>query len=227
MGRCVPEGIASGIEAVHRQHGVEFHFGVCVNSIVGDDTSITLLLENGALVDADFCAIGIGVIPNTELAEAAGLEVDDGIMVDHQSRSSDAHIWAAGDVTRRLDPISGRIVRQENWKNAEHQAEVAVHGMLDLLPPASQVPWFWSDQYDLNLQVYGLPESWDGGIWRPSERSDQSLLVLAHGDQVEAAAGINVPRDMAMLRDIIGKRRRIDASLVADATKRPTQWIKP
>src|SRR5262249_6691256 len=122
-------------------------------------------LGDGTRVDIAAAVVGIGVVPETGLASAAGLAIDNGIAVDDHGRTSDPAIYAAGDVTSHPNALLGRRVRLESWENAQNQAIHVGKAILGKAErPYAEIPWFWSDQYDLNIQLAGLPTRWDRAV---------------------------------------------------------------
>ena len=145
--RGVPAQIASRLEGLHREHGVDVRTGVAIVAFEGDGR-----------VDRVTVVIGGGIAPNLELAEAAGLPVDNGIVVDDRLRTSDPLIFAVGDVASFPHPLFGRRIRLESWKNAEEQPCIAAVNIRGGNEPITAAPWFWSDQYDHTLQIAGVPD---------------------------------------------------------------------
>ena len=157
--RGVPEEIAAVVTARHRSEGAEILCGTGIASIDGDADEVRITLADGRTVAADLAVIGIGASPVTGLAEEAGLAIENGIAVDRCLRTSDPDIYAAGDCCSfPLDIYGGRRVRLESWRNAQDQGTLAAKNMLGADEPISAVPWFWSDQHDLTLQIAGLAD---------------------------------------------------------------------
>ncbi|MGH7091503.1 MAG: NAD(P)/FAD-dependent oxidoreductase, partial [Stellaceae bacterium] len=172
LARVAPLEIAEYVADLHRRNGVVVHTGISVTAIEDLGGELRIVTAEGEHAAADYAAIGIGAQPNIELAETAGLAVEDGIKVDEFGRSSDPQIFAAGDVTRHWNPLVGRAIRLEAWQNAQNQAIAVAKIMAGGTEPFSEVPWFWTDQYDMNLQMAGAPAGWDELVWRgePVER---------------------------------------------------------
>ncbi len=155
--RGVPAEIAAILHKAHADHGVRILCGQAIASMTETARGVAIRLADGGLVEADLVVVGIGAKPNIELAEAAGLAIDNGIAVDDRLRTSDPHIFAAGDCCSfPLALYGGRRVRLEAWRNALEQGPLAALNMLGRDQTHTAVPWFWSDQYDLGLQVAGL-----------------------------------------------------------------------
>jgi len=159
LGRAVGPEVARFYSDCHRAAGVDLHCGASVRAFVGDERVAAIETADGRRFACDVAIIGIGVVPNVELAAAAGLACENGIVVDELARTADVNVVAAGDCTNHT--INGRRVRLESVPNAVHQARVAAGTLLGAPAPYSEVPWFWSDQYDLKLQIVGLSHGYD------------------------------------------------------------------
>ena len=212
---CPPE-IGRFMAELHRRNGVELRTAVSIEAIVEADGALALRTADGDTVAADIVLAGIGAQPNVELAQAAGLVVENGVVTDEFGRTSDPHIFAAGDVTRHFNPLLGRKIRLEAWQNAQNQAIAVAKIMAGGDRPYAEVPWFWSDQYDVNLQIAGAPEHWGGLIWRGGP-NDKAFTVFAVSDGVPIAAiTMNNGRDMRAARELITRRRPVDPARLAD-----------
>jgi 3-phenylpropionate/trans-cinnamate dioxygenase ferredoxin reductase component len=158
LSRCVPASIAARLARRHAVAGVEIILGRRIEHVVASAHGAAIRLEGGRAIEADAVLVGIGAAPRTALAEAAGLAVDQGILVDETLRTSDPDIFAAGDVTVCPHPLGDGRQRLESWQNAEEQGARAARNMLGSGERCSSLPWFWSDQYELSLQMAGHPE---------------------------------------------------------------------
>jgi 3-phenylpropionate/trans-cinnamate dioxygenase ferredoxin reductase component len=187
--RSVPAELAQRLKARHEEDGVHFIMNASIRRIdrVGEEISITL--QDGVEIASDLAIAGIGAAPNTALAERSGLEVDDGIVVDSRLQTSDPDVFAAGDACRFLHPGLQRHIRLENWKNAEDQAPVAASNMLGKTVIYNPSPWFWSQQYDLLLQVAGFPGSASHVVKRIAP--DNNFLILFHLADDGSIAGVS------------------------------------
>lgn len=220
LARVAAPEIGNYLTMLHKSKGVDLRTGVKVTAIEDTGAGLRILMDGAEPLIADYAAIGIGAQPNTELAQAAGIEVRDGILVDAHGRSSDPAIYAAGDVTRHLNPLLGRQIRLEAWQNAQNQGIAVAKIMAGGQDPFSEVPWFWTDQFEVNLQMAGAPDRWDQIVWR-GEPSDPgfTLFQLLEGKLV-AAVTVNNARDMRFARMLIQKGRSVDPAVLADkATK--------
>jgi 3-phenylpropionate/trans-cinnamate dioxygenase ferredoxin reductase subunit len=178
---------------LHRAHGVEFRFGDGASELLGQGGRVTgVRTTGGAELPADVVVVAIGAAPDVTLAAAAGLEVDNGILVDAMLQTSDPRIFAAGDVANQVHPLLGRRVRVEHWANALHGGPAAARSMLGQRVPYDRVPYFFSDQYDLGMECSGLPEpgTYDEVMYRGEVgRLEFIAFWLLRGSVV---AGMNV-----------------------------------
>jgi len=212
---CPPE-IGRLMADLHRRNGVELRTGVTIAAIVEAGGALEIRTADGGRIAADVVLAGIGAEPNVELAQAAGLAVDNGVVTDAFGRTDDPHIFAAGDVTRHYNPLLGRRLRLEAWQNAQNQAMAVAKAMAGGAQPHAEVPWFWTDQYDVNLQIAGAPERWDGLVWRGGI-GDKAFTVFATAESRPVAAlTMNNGRDMRPARELIARQRVVDPARLAD-----------
>lgn len=216
MSRVVSEQVSSFYEAEHRQHGVDLRLATGLSGFSGKETVAEVNLSDGSSIPTDLVLIGIGVVPNVELAQDAGLHVDNGIRVDEFCRTSEQNIYAIGDCTSHPNSLLGRQLRLESVHNALEQAKTAASNICGDALVYSQVPWFWSDQYDLKLQIAGISQGYDHTVLRgdPAERSF-SCLYLKDG-QLIAIDSINSPRDFMQSKPLIGNREVISPDTLAN-----------
>lgn len=184
----------------HGKIGVDVRLACRVSG--GGDRSVQL--EDGELLDADLVVVGVGVLPNTRLAEDAGLEVDDGVLVDEFGRTSDPDIFAAGDVTRHFNPLLGRRVRLENWQNANQQGEAVGRNMAGVPTTYAEIPWLWSDQGALDLQMAGAPIDPDTVIVRGACADEEGISVFQfEGNKLTGGMTINRGKEMPIIRRLL------------------------
>lgn len=223
--RGVPTAIAGFIHQAHMTEGVEILCGEAIASIGEDRTAVRISLASGRTVTADLAIIGIGAVPVTDLAEMAGLAVDNGIAVDAQLRTSDPHIFAAGDCCSfPLAVYGGRRIRLEAWRNAQEHGALAARNMLGAEEAHAAVPWFWSDQYGLTLQIAGLPDEGEHMIRRDVDDGAFILFHLKDDGRLVAASGIGpdnvVARDIRLAEMLIARSAHPDpTSLASPAVK--------
>ncbi|SFJ37190.1 3-phenylpropionate/trans-cinnamate dioxygenase ferredoxin reductase subunit [Phyllobacterium sp. CL33Tsu] len=211
--RGVPQEIAEVIAARHRHEGVSLRCGTGIASINDTDDSVNITLADGMEIAADLAVIGIGAVPVTDLAEAAGLETANGIIVNDWLQTSDPDIFAAGDCCAfPLAIYGGRRVRLEAWRNAQEQGSLAARNMLGGREPHESVPWFWSDQYELGLQVAGLADEATETIRRDLGDDAFILFHLAADGRLVAASGIGpgnaVAKDIRLAEMLIQRSAR-------------------
>jgi 3-phenylpropionate/trans-cinnamate dioxygenase ferredoxin reductase subunit len=216
MSRVVSPQVSDFYQQEHTTRGVDLRLATGLAAFGGVDRITSVELDNGTSIPADFVVVGVGVIPNTELAAAAGLVVDNGIVVDDRCQTSDADIFAIGDCTSHPNAIYGRRLRLESVHNALEQAKTAASNICGRDMHYSQVPWFWSDQYDLKLQIAGLSQGFDHVVMRgdPASRSF-ACMYLASGKLI-AVDAINSPRDFVQSKALIAARSIIDPERLGD-----------
>ncbi|UVK41416.1 FAD-dependent oxidoreductase [Mesorhizobium sp. AR10] len=211
--RGVPAEIAEIVHAAHETEGVNILCGEGIAAIADDGAEVRITLAGGRDIVADLAVIGIGAVPVTGLAAEAGLTIDNGIAVDAELRTSDPDIFAAGDCCSfPLAVYSGRRVRLEAWRNAQEQGALAAKNMLGAGEAHAAVPWFWSDQYGLSLQIAGLSDEGHSSVRRDLGDGAFILFHLAQDGRLVAASGIgtgnSVARDIRLTEMLIGKRAR-------------------
>lgn len=214
--RCMPPFLGRHYAELHRSHGVVVRTGTRVLGITDENDRARVLTASGEVPPADVVVLGLGIIPNVELARAAGLEVDDGIVVDEFGRTSDPRVYAAGDVSRHFNPLLGRRLRLESWQNAQNQAIAVAHNVLGAARPYAQVPWFWSDQFDVNLQMSGLPEPGDEVIRRGRPGDGAALFLHVRQHRLAAAIGLNCARELRIAQQIITLGGAVSGASLAD-----------
>lgn len=206
---------------LHTSHGVDIREGVGLERLEGERGKVTrAVLSGGEVLDVDFVVVGVGITPATQLAEMAGLELDNGIKTDAQGRTSDASIWAAGDCASF--PFQGSRIRLESVPNAIDQAEVVAQNMLGAAKDYIATPWFWSDQYDVKLQIAGLNTGYDDVVTRQGEGQQVSFWYYA-GDQLVAVDAMNDPRAYMVAKRLIDMGKTADKTVVSD----PSADLKP
>ena len=215
--RTVPPEISEYLSRLHSTHGTQVILGASVSRLSRNaEGMLVVTLGDGRELACDAVVVGIGLLPNDELAREAGLACDGGIVVDAQCRTSDADIFAAGDVASWHCDWAGRRMRLESWQNAQEQGIAAARSALGLEVDHQPLPWFWSDQYDTNLQIYGVPISSHRVVVRGAPESDSFVLFYLDGNVVSAALGPNSARDLRFARRLIEQRKVIDPERLAD-----------
>lgn len=200
------------MRALHQGHGVRVLEGVGLDRLLGEGRVTGARLTDGQELAADFVIVGVGITPESALAESAGLTIDNGIATDAQGRTSDAHIWAAGDCASF--PTPGGQMRLESVQNAIDQAELVADNMLGAGRSYAPVPWFWSDQYDLKLQIAGLNTGYDRVVARDTEGARSHWYF--RGESLLAVDAMNDPRAYMVGKRLLEAGRSPAAAAVAD-----------
>jgi 3-phenylpropionate/trans-cinnamate dioxygenase ferredoxin reductase component len=218
--RVLGRQVARVFAGLHREHGVDLRCGVQISEVTGSDGKATgVRLADGRHVEADAVIAGVGIAPSSQLAAAAGLEVDNGIWVDTQLRSSDPDIYAAGDVANAFHPLLGKHVRVEHWANALHQPRAAAKAMLGQHVAYDRVPYFFTDQYDLGMEYSGYvePDGYDQVIFRgDSSRREFIAFWLGPGGRVLAGMNVNIWDVNDTIQALVRAAKPVDASRLAD-----------
>lgn len=198
---------------LHTSRGVNIMVNTGVSGFEGDGR-VSHVLCGDTKVEADLVIVGIGIVPNVELAEAAGLACDNGIVVDDHCQTSNPDIYAAGDCTNHPNPILNRKLRLESVPNAMEQARVACTNMLGGDKVYAAVPWFWSDQYELKLQMVGFSSDGDRSVVRGDKANNQFAVFYLAGDKVVAVDAVNSPKEFMVCKQLYGKS--VDSAALAD-----------
>jgi NADPH-dependent 2,4-dienoyl-CoA reductase/sulfur reductase-like enzyme len=204
MARVIPRQLGDFYADFHRRKGVDLRLATAVSRITDEQGRALVHTDRGDPILADTVVVGIGVIPNVELAQAAALDTDNGIVVDEYGRTCDPLIYAAGDVTSHFNSLLGRRVRLESWQNAQNQAIAVARNILGAGTAYAEVPWFWSDQYELNLQIAGIPHADDEIVRRGVPGGGVPALCFhLRAGRLVAAIGINSAREVRFGKEII------------------------
>lgn len=198
---------------LHTGHGVEILEGVGLQQLIGDGTVSGAVLSDGTELVLDFVVVGVGITPNTGLAEMAGLDIENGIKTDSFGQTSVPHIWSAGDCASF--PYQGNRIRLESVPNAIDQAEIVAQNILGAERAYIAKPWFWSDQYDCKLQIAGLNAGYDNVVIRDGGDDSQSVWYYA-GDSLLAVDAMNAPRDYMVGKRLIEMGKSPDKAAIQD-----------
>ncbi len=213
LARCVGHSVASFIAETHREKGVRVLTGRSVIGTLEAGGSGWVVLDDGSRLPADRIVAAVGVVPNVELAERAGLPVANGIVVDEHGRTSDPAIYAVGDATFQ----SWRQRRLESWANANAQAAAAAAHILGQPRPCTEPEWFWTDQYDLNVQTVGAPEGEE--IVRGDPATNAFTVFHLRGGALVGATAVNAGRDIAIARRALASGASVDPAALADLAR--------
>ncbi|MGH6841809.1 MAG: NAD(P)/FAD-dependent oxidoreductase, partial [Methylocella sp.] len=220
LARVAAPDLSQFYERIHRDAGVDIRTGVTVSGFTAGDEEGNVggvVCAGGQSLAADIVLIGIGLVPNIELAEQAGLAVDDGIVVDAESRTSDPNIYAIGDCAMHAHHgFLQRKIRLESVPNAIEQARAAAASIMGLPIPAAAAPWFWSDQYDLKLQMAGVSDGYEELAIRGSMEASSFIAFYLKEGRVIGADSVNRLGEFMAAKRIVGERMEIAAARLAD-----------
>ena len=216
MSRVVSPQLSEFYQQEHQAHGVTLKLSTGTSGFSGSKKLQYVLLDNGDKLAADLVVVGVGIVPNIELADAAELETENGIVVDDHCRTSDAKIYAVGDCTFHPNAVLGRSLRLESVHNALEQAKTAASNICGEEATYAQVPWFWSDQYDLKLQIVGLSQGYDEVVMRGDPLTRSFACLYLRDGQLIAVDAVNSPKDFMQSKALIANRARIDPRQLAN-----------
>lgn len=201
---------------IHREHGVELRTGEGVESIEQTDGGVVVRTTLGASIEGDAVVVGVGIEPNIELGESAGAKIDNGIVVDEFCRTTVGGVFAAGDIANHWHPVFGRHVRVEHFDNAIKHGAAAARNMMGRAEPYDDPHWFWSDQYDHNLQYSGYAARWDQIVVRGSTEERNFVAFYLEDGVVLAALGLNRGKDVRRAMKLIRTKAKPDPKLLRD-----------
>jgi len=216
--RALGEEIGRVVEGLHRDHGVELILEDAVTAFEGAGKVERIVTRNGRRIECNLAVFGLGIEPATELVAGTTVRVDNGIVVDDQCRTNVPGIFAAGDVANHYHPVCGRQMRVEHWQNGVKQGAAAARSMLGRSQSYDEVHWFWSDQFDANIQYAGFHADWDTIVVRGSLAERKFLAFYLADGRVESVVAINQGRDLRRTLPIIKARVRVDPARLADPT---------
>ena len=215
LGRVTAPEMSGYYTRAHRARGVDVRLSTAVDAFEGDGT-VRHVNCGAETIPADVVVVGIGVVPEVGLAESAGIVCDDGIVVDERCATSAVQIHAVGDCTRHPNPVLGRTLRLESVHNALEQARTAASNIAGTPAKYEQVPWFWSDQFDLKLQMVGMSQGYDTIVQRGSMDADDFAMFYLKDGVLIAVDAVNRPREFMACRKLVPERPRIDPEKLAD-----------
>ena len=213
LARVTTPAMSDFYHRLHEGRGVRIHTGARVTGFSGNGRVASVQCGDESFA-ADFAVVGIGILPNVELAQAAGLECDDGILVDERCCTTDPHIYAAGDCTNHPNPLLERRLRLESVPNAMEQARIAAANLSGKPREYAAVPWFWSDQYELKLQMVGFSGDGDSEVVRGEMAANQFAVFYLNDGKIVAADAVNSPKEFMLCRRLVGQPA--DAAALAD-----------
>ena len=216
MSRVVSPETSAHYLALHREAGVDVRTGASVTAFEGKGRVARVRCADGTAFEADYVVVGIGIGANDALAAAAGLDTDDGVVVDEYGAASQPGVWAAGDCTRHPSRLYGRRIRLESVHNAMSQAKAVAANLCGKATPYDEAPWFWSDQYDTKLQIVGLAQGADERVMRGDPARGAFTVFHLRDGAVIAAETVNGMRDHLACRKLVGAGARPPREALAD-----------
>jgi len=216
MNRTVDPQISEYYLNLHQSYGVKFHFNTSLETINKLSDSLEVVCSDGTEVKADSVLIGAGVVPNVELAEKAGIHCDNGIIVDEFGQTNFKNIYACGDCTNHPNKILNKNLRLESVHNAMEQAKTVASSVMNNPMEYSQVPWFWSDQYDHKLQIVGLSGDHDLVTMRGNTSDAKFMLFYTKDEELIAVDAINNPKEFLISRKLVANKVKIKPNVISD-----------
>jgi 3-phenylpropionate/trans-cinnamate dioxygenase ferredoxin reductase subunit len=214
--RVFGEVVGRTIATLHQAHGVRTVFDDTVAAFEGDTHVARVVTRNGLRIECDFVVAGIGIEPEVGLLDGSGVAIDNGVLVDRYLRTNIDGIFAAGDVANHYHPVFDRHIRLEHWQNAVRQGAAVAQSMLGGRSAYDEIPWFWSDQYDTNLQYVGFHSTWDQLVVRGHLDSASYLACYLNKGRIAAAVGLNRARDVRRVMPLIRSRAIVDVGRLQD-----------
>jgi 3-phenylpropionate/trans-cinnamate dioxygenase ferredoxin reductase subunit len=214
--RVLGPEVAEVYEGMHRDHGVRFHFGEGPARFEGNGRVGAVVTDEGTRIECDFVVVGVGIGPATDVVDGTDVAVDNGVVVDERCRANVDGVFAAGDVANHFHPVFGRRLRVEHWDNALKQGATAALNMLDRDVTFDDPHWFWSDQYEHNLQYMGHAIRWDEVVVRGSLEERRFLAFYVNEGLVDGVVGLDRGRDVRRSAALIKSRRPVDPDVLRD-----------
>ena len=214
--RVLGEAVGQSIADLHRAHGVRTVFEDTVAAFEGTRRVSRVITKSGLRLECDFVVAGIGIEPVVDIVEGTGVRIDNGVVVDEYCQTNVPGIYAAGDVANHYHPVFDRQIRVEHWHNAVKQGAVAARNMLGRAVPYDEIHWFWSDQYEANLQYAGFHTKWDQLVVRGRLDSGSFLAFYINDGRIDAVAGLNRAKDVRRAIPLIKARRMVNPGDLQD-----------
>jgi len=214
--RVLGEAVGATLAALHQSYGVHTIFNDIVEAFEGAERVECVVTKAGLRIACDLVVVGIGVEPVVDLLEGSGVPVDNGVVVDEYCAAGVPGIYAAGDVANHYHPVFGRRIRVEHWQNAQRQGINAARNMLGQRVPYDEIPWFWSDQYDANVQYAGHHTSYDELIVRGRLDAGSFAAFYLNRGVIDAAVSVNNAKDVRRAMPLIKSRRPVDPDRLRD-----------
>ena len=214
--RVLGEGVGQTIAKLHRDHGVRMIFEDTVAAFEGTRRVGCVVTKAGLRLECDFAVVGIGIEPAVEALADSGIQVDNGVVVDEYCQTNVSGIYAAGDVANHYHPVFDRRIRVEHWQNAIKQGAAAARNMLGRRIAYDEIHWFWSEQYDANLQYAGFHTQWEQLVVRGRLESASYLACYVNAGRIDAAVGLNRAKELRRIMPLIKARRPVNLERLRD-----------
>lgn len=227
LAHILGEEMGRVFESFHREHGVQMYFEEFAARFEGDGRVRRVITRSGRQLECDFVVVGVGVEPVTEVVAGTGVKLDNGIVVDEYCQTNIEGIYAAGDVARHYHPLVGRHIRVEHYQNAISQGQAAARNMLGKQQPYAEVHWFWSDQYDYNIQYAGFHGEWDQFVVRGNLDQRNFIGFYLQNHRIGAAVAMNRPKDLRLTMPLIQAKVQVDAKNLADESVKLRSLLPP
>src|SRR5262245_41408587 len=216
LARVLGEDVGQRLADLHQAHGVRTVFEDTVVAFEGTSRVERVLTKGGQRLECDFVVVGIGIEPAVDVLDGSGVHVDNGVVVDEYCQTNVSGIYAAGDVANHYHPLFKRRIRVEHWQNAIKQGTAAARNMLGRQVPYDEVHWFWSDQYEANLQYAGFHSTWEQLVVRGRLDSDSFLACYVNEGRIESFVGLNRAKDLRRVIPLINALRPVDLEQLRD-----------
>ena len=224
MNRTVDKKISEHFEDLHKTNGVNFYFQSNIEKLQGETSIDGVKLDDGSLIPTDILIIGIGIIPNQELAENAGLDCNNGILVNDKGITSDQSIYACGDCTNHPNKFLDRNIRLESVQNALEQSKVVAANLMGQEKKYEVIPWFWSDQYNQKLQIVGMPEEYDEIVKR--EYADGFSIFYLSNKTIISVTTVNNPKEFLICKKLVEKKVKISSDILTNTANDLNELVK-
>jgi len=214
MGRVVSSEVSDFFQKKHQSEGVEFKFNTSITDIEDQDKQKRIIFGDGSFFNTDVVVVGVGIKPNIELAKSSGLTCDNGILVDNNGQTSDPHIFAVGDCSNHPNNIFKQRLRLESVQNAVEQAKSVAASIAGSVKPYQEVPWFWSDQYNIKLQIAGISQDHDHRVIRGSPKEEKFAVFYQKEKRLIAVDAINSPKEFMVGKKWVAMQAKIPFELI-------------
>lgn len=230
MGRIVPKEISTIVRKKHEENGVDIHLRTNITSIKKNTDNYTIQLSNNASVICNMIIVGIGAIPNVEIFDNTALKIDNGIITNQYNKTSIENVFAAGDVSNFYHPLYEENIRLESWKHAQNHGVSAGKNIVGQKTEYSEVPWMWSDQYNLNLQLTGRCDEYDSLVKRGKDENDGIIYFFMKNNQVFGACGVGIggkiAKDIRIAGILSDKKIKVAESDLSDSSIKLNKLLK-